>query len=67
MNGTDSYDGRVEICLYGTWKTVCRIFWDRYDAEVVCAQLGYPSEGNGVELDISLKSGYSNSLIKQVQ
>ena len=45
VGGTTQYEGRVEVCIGGTWGTVCADrFWDDRDAEVVCRQKNFGSE-----------------------
>ena len=45
VNGAGPYEGRVEICYSGVWKTACGTYWRTNNARVVCAQLNYPRQG----------------------
>lgn len=45
VGGTTTAEGRIEICLNSMWSTICDKFWGSSDAQVVCRQLGFESQG----------------------
>ena len=46
VGGSNSYEGRVEICIDNSWSTVCDDEWGLEEAVVVCNQLGFAMKGN---------------------
>lgn len=40
VDGQNEFEGRVEVCKSGQWKTVCNRDWGNEEAAVVCRQIG---------------------------
>jgi hypothetical protein len=58
IGGRDMYEGRVEVCHNGEWKTVCDSQWNRKESQVVCRQLGYQNASNGMTIIIAVLASY---------
>ena len=41
IGGSNSTEGRVEVCYNEAWGTICDNSFDRNDATVICGQLGF--------------------------
>lgn len=53
-DGQNELEGRVEICLNGTWGTICHDYWSGVDSMVVCRQLGYYDKCMSVQFTVSV-------------
>ena len=48
VGGDNLREGRIEVCFGEAWTTICDTMWSTADANVVCQQLGYSSNGRNV-------------------
>lgn len=56
VNGTEEWNGRLEVCLHGHWGAVCEDRFENIDAAVACKNLGFSSD---CKLMYSNQSPYS--------
>ena len=45
VNGNTIDQGVVEVCVDNIWGLISDVGWDTKDAQVVCRQLNYPTNG----------------------
>jgi hypothetical protein len=53
MGGQNKFEGRVEVCQGGQWKTVCNRGWNDVEAQVVCRQLGFAEDTRSEKLHMT--------------
>ena len=66
--GPNVFEGRVEICVDGSWGQVCAMGWASGDARVVCRQLGHSTDRCKLLITLStctIHSDYLKTLHKQ--
>ena len=61
MGGNKEGEGTVEICNDHIWGLISDAGWNDSDAEVVCRQLGYQTQGELITIELFL---YIVNLIK---
>ena len=54
MNGTNTLEGRLEVCINRAWGTVCSADISEDEATVICSQLGVVFNGECIKSVIVL-------------
>ena len=45
VGGSSPLEGRVEVCYFNQWGTICSDSWGPNEAGVICSQVGYDRTG----------------------
>ena len=45
VGGSNPLEGRLEVCFYNQWGTLCSGSWGANEVLVACRQLGYAGAG----------------------
>ena len=45
VGGSNPMEGRLEVCFYNQWGSLCSESWSANEANVACRQLGYAGAG----------------------
>jgi len=53
-NGATPREGRVEVCYYNQWGTVCDDAFGFFEAKVICKQLGWANTSKSSFLPVKL-------------
>ena len=61
VNSSSNSSGRIEVCLNGTWGTVCDDGFGLAEGDVVCNQLGFTL--GIISCDIIMKCHYYNYIV----
>ncbi|KAK7477002.1 hypothetical protein BaRGS_00031778 [Batillaria attramentaria] len=71
VNGSNDYEGRLEVKSGDQWRSVCENSWSKNSAQLICSMLGYPGPnvaavgarvfGNGAGYTLSPPSYCSRS------
>ena len=56
VGGSNPLEGRLEVCFFNQWGTICSGSWGQDEAGVICGQLGYSRIGteNTIILSIAM-------------
>ena len=52
VSNTDDSKGRVEVCFSNVWGTICSNKFGSKEAQVICHQLGFPRQGQFINIQI---------------